>query len=36
MYLQGVEIIFDIVWSDGPLGRVTYRVVYLQNEVELS
>ena len=28
MYLQGVESIFDIVWTDGPLGRVTYRDVY--------
>jgi glycyl-tRNA synthetase alpha chain len=36
MYLQGVENIFDIVWSDGPLGRVTYRDVYHQNEVEQS
>jgi glycyl-tRNA synthetase alpha chain len=36
MYLQGVESIYDIVWSDGPLGRVTYRDVYHQNEVEQS
>lgn len=36
MYLQGVESIFDIVWSDGPMGRVTYRDVYHQNEVEQS
>ena len=36
MYLQGVESIFDIVWADGPLGRVTYRDVYHQNEVEQS
>ena len=36
MYLQGVESIFDIVWSDGPLGKVTYRDVYHQNEVEQS
>jgi glycyl-tRNA synthetase alpha chain len=36
MYLQGVESIFDIVWSDGPFGRVTYRDVYHQNEVEQS
>ena len=25
MYLQGVESIFDILWTDGPLGRVTYE-----------
>ena len=36
MYLQGVESIFDIVWADGPLGKVTYRDVYHQNEVEQS
>jgi glycyl-tRNA synthetase alpha chain len=36
MYLQGVESVFDIVWADGPLGRVTYRDVYHQNEVEMS
>ena len=36
MYLQGVESIFDIVWADGPLGRITYRDVYHQNEVEQS
>jgi glycyl-tRNA synthetase alpha chain len=36
MYLQGAESIFDIVWTDGPLGRVTYRDVYHQNEVEQS
>jgi glycyl-tRNA synthetase alpha chain len=36
MYLQGVESIFDIVWADGPLGRVTYRDVFHQNEVEQS
>ena len=34
MYLQGVENVFDIVWTDGPLGRVTYRDVFHQNEVE--
>lgn len=36
MYLQDVESIFDITWTDGPLGRVTYRDVYHQNEVEQS
>jgi len=36
MYLQGVESIFDILWSDGPLGRVTYGDVFHQNEVEMS
>ncbi len=36
MYLQGVESIYDILWTDGPLGRVTYGDVYRQNEVEQS
>ena len=36
MYLQNVESIFDIIWTDGPLGTVTYRDVYHQNEVEQS
>jgi glycyl-tRNA synthetase alpha chain len=36
MYLQDVESIFDITWTDGPLGRITYGDVYHQNEVEQS
>ena len=36
MYLQGVESVFDLLWTDGPLGRVTYRDVFHQNEVEMS
>jgi len=36
MYLQGVDSVYDIVWTDGPMGRVTYRDVYHQNEVEQS
>ena len=36
MYLQDVESIFDIVWTDGPLGKISYRDVYHQNEVEQS
>jgi glycyl-tRNA synthetase alpha chain len=36
MYLQNVESVFDIVWADGPQGRVTYRDVFHQNEVEQS
>jgi glycyl-tRNA synthetase alpha chain len=36
MYLQGVESIFDLVWTDGPLGKVTYGDVFHQNEVEQS
>lgn len=36
MYMQGVESVFDLTWTDGPLGRVTYGDVYHQNEVEMS
>jgi tetrameric-type glycyl-tRNA synthetase alpha subunit len=36
MYLQGVESIFDITWTDGPFGCVTYGDVFHQNEVEQS
>ena len=36
MYLQGVESLYDIVWTDGPLGRMTYGDVFHQNEVEQS
>ena len=36
MYLQGVASVFDLVWTDGPLGRVTYGDVFHQNEVEMS
>jgi glycyl-tRNA synthetase alpha chain len=36
MYLQGVDSIYDIVWTDGPDGVVTYGDVFRQNEVEMS
>ena len=36
MYLQGKESIFDLVWTEGPNGAVTYGDVYHQNEVEQS
>ncbi len=36
MYLQGVESVFDLTWTDGPLGRITYGDVFHQNEVEMS
>jgi glycyl-tRNA synthetase alpha chain len=36
MYLQGVNSVFDLVWADGPFGRITYGDVYHQNEVEMS
>ena len=36
MYLQDVESVYDLTWTDGPLGRVSYGDVYHQNEVEMS
>ncbi|MFT4613020.1 MAG: glycyl-tRNA synthetase alpha chain [Bacteroidia bacterium] len=36
MYLQGVDSIYDLLWSDGPSGPVTYGDVFHQNEVEMS
>jgi glycyl-tRNA synthetase alpha chain len=36
MYLQNVESVYDLVWTDGPLGKVTYGDVFHQNEVEMS
>jgi len=36
MYLQGVDSVFEVLWQDGPNGRVTYGDVYHQNEVEQS
>ncbi len=36
MYIQGVDSVYDLVWSRGPSGTVTYGDVFLQNEVEMS
>lgn len=36
MYLQGVDSVYDLVWVDGPQGKVTYGDVFHQNEVEMS
>jgi glycyl-tRNA synthetase alpha chain len=36
MYLQGVESVYDLLWTEGPQGRVTYGDIYRQNEVEQS
>lgn len=36
MYVQGVDSIYDLVWTDGPFGKVTYGDIFLQNEVEQS
>ena len=36
MYIQKVESVYDLVWTRGPQGVVTYGDVYHQNEVEQS
>ena len=37
MYLQGVDSIYDLVWTIGPDGnKVTYGDVFKQNEIEMS
>ena len=36
MYVQEVESVYDLVWSDGPFGTITYGDVFHQNEVEQS
>lgn len=36
MYLQNVDSIYDLVWTNGPLGTVSYGDVFYQNEVEMS
>ena len=36
MYIQGVESVYDLVWSDAGGRIVTYGDVYHQNEVEQS
>jgi len=36
MYLQGVDNVYDLVWTEGPNGKLTYGDVYHQNEVEQS
>jgi glycyl-tRNA synthetase alpha chain len=36
MYLQDAPSIFDLIWVDGPQGKVTYGDMFHQNEVEMS
>jgi len=36
MYLQRVDSVYDLVWSDGPFGTLTYGDVFQQNEAEMS
>lgn len=36
MTMQGADSVYDLVWTDGPHGRVLYGDVYAQNEAEQS
>ncbi len=36
MYLQGVDNVYDLVWTESAQGKLNYRDVYHQNEVEQS
>ena len=36
MYLQGKDNVFDLIWTEGSLGQITYGDVFHQNEVEMS
>jgi glycyl-tRNA synthetase alpha chain len=36
MYLQGVDSIYDLVWTKNEHGSVSYGDVFHQNEVEMS
>lgn len=36
MYLQDVKSVYDLTWTNGPQGLVTYGDVFHQNEVEQS
>jgi len=36
MYLQNVDNVYDLIWTQGPHGKVTYGDVFHQNEVEQS
>ena len=36
MFLQGVDNMFDLVWTEGPDGSITYGQIFYQNEREMS
>ena len=36
MYIQEVDSVYDLIWTHGPQGPVTYGDVFHQNEVEQS
>ena len=36
MYLQNVDNVYDLIWTESPKNFMTYGDVYLQNEIEMS
>lgn len=36
MYIQGVDSVYDLIWSKSDQGTITYGDVFHQNEVEMS
>jgi glycyl-tRNA synthetase alpha chain len=36
MYLQNANSVYDLTWTQGPAGPVTYGDIFHQNEVEMS
>jgi glycyl-tRNA synthetase alpha chain len=36
MYLQGVDTVFDIVWSENQYGKTLYRDIHKEGEIEFS
>lgn len=36
MYLQNAASVYDLIWTEGSLGKITYGDVFHQNEVEMS
>ena len=36
MYLQNVDSVYDLIWTNGPDGPITYGDIFHQNEVEMS
>ncbi len=36
MYLQNVESVYDLIWTEGPQGTISYGDIFHQNEVENS
>ncbi|MCJ8301896.1 glycine--tRNA ligase subunit alpha [Shewanella sp.] len=36
MYIQEVDNVYDLVWTDGPMGKIMYGDIFHQNEVEQS